>query len=137
MSNNIHIASGPGSETPYTPYQLLAGDTPAVSTNDLTVANGLTLVQGEVVAMVGGEVVKHDPGAATGAENPIGVMCYDTDTTGGAARAAVYTAGCFNVAALTFHASLATVEDQINALVGSNIQARKLDWSGDTAHGSV
>lgn len=136
MSDTLHIASGPNTQT-FAPYQLLAGDTPPVATVDMTVTTGLSFVQGEVVAQLAGKIVKYNPAAETSAAQAIGVMNYAVNTSGGERKAAIYVGGCFNVAALTYPAGVTTIEAKQAAFAGTGISVRKLAWSGDTAHGSI
>ncbi len=123
----------------FNPFDLFAGDAPVV-TQSLTVTTGLTLAQFAVVAMDDtNEIVALDPtddyiadpdttAGGSGladlkayASKPIGVLAYAVDTTGGAKKATVFTAGFFNHAALVWPAALDTLKKRQAAVIGTPI----------------
>ena len=127
--SDIHIAGGPGLETTSFP-QLFAGDTPAVTTRDVLVLAAQAAipahtplswdgVSGSYIAWVAGQEIS-------------AIAAYNIPDLAGDQRAAVYTAGCFNVDAIKWPASTseAQVEAAMNA-AGANslLQFRKLLWS--------
>jgi hypothetical protein len=122
----------------FNPFDLYAGEAPVV-TQSLTVASGLNLAQFTVVAMnTANEVVALDPTVDYIADTdtvaggtvvdlklytskPIGVLAYAINTTGGAAKATVFTSGFFNADVLVWPASLDTLAKRQAAVIGSPI----------------
>lgn len=89
----------------YDPTELFTGSFPR-HTQPMTIAASQTLdalsVLGRVTAT--GELTLSDAGAADGSETPVAILLAATDTTGGAAQAPVYVAGCFNPEMLVYGA---------------------------------
>jgi len=131
MSDTLHIASGPDTQT-YTPYQLLAGDTPLVATAPDTLASGQNLAQNTVVARItaSGLLTVLTPGAATGAEIAVGILAYAVDASGGNSACVIYKAGCFNAAALVWPAAIDTLAERQAAFDKSPIVIKNLRYSG-------
>jgi len=64
---------------------------------------------------------KHDPAAADGTQNAIGINVHDVDTTDGSAYQPIYDGGKFNAEAINWHVSLDTLDKQKAAFVGKGI----------------
>lgn len=123
MSNTIHIAGAAGVEDTTVP-QLIAGDTPPMVTRDVLIPAALGLIP------------QYTPlSFATGAykvwaagEEIVAMTAYAIPDKGADQRAAVYTAGMFNIDAINWPA--ATTEDQVAAAtIASQMQYRKLLYS--------
>ena len=93
------------SET-YTPDKLIAGNFP-LTTSDIVVASGQTLVRGSVLGKKSADDtgVLVDSAATDGSQVPFCILAEDIDTSGGEAVAPVYLSGEFNEAALVFGGS--------------------------------
>lgn len=127
--NTIHIAQGPGTET-YGVDQLFAGDTPAVTTEDKHFAAS----QGAFAQYVPLYFDPADGLYKTWAPGNIlsAVTAYAIPDLAVAQRAALYTAGCFNIDAINWPAS--TNQEQVDLAAnaaGSNskLAFRKLLYS--------
>ena len=115
MDYDINYASGPGEDSVDVP-QLFAGETPAVATQDVLLPAGALL-----------QFVPLGPGYAPWAagDEIVAITAYGTP---GSKRAAVYTAGCFNIDAIRWPAT--TTEAQIQAASEtSQLKFRKLLYS--------
>ena len=120
--NKIHIASGPNVETFGLPPQLFAGDTPPVSTQDFPfTVSGNAIPQYTPLKRVAGVWSLWAAGEQVDA-----VTAYEIVT--GITRAAVYTAGMFNIDAIKWPAG--TTEAQAMAGMSGDIKYRKLLYSG-------
>ena len=121
MSYDIHYASGANAEDTGLPPQLLAGDTPAVATQDfaITVA-GAAIPQFSPLARTAGALVPWTAGteiaAITAFDLPIGTL-----------RKALYVAGMFNIDAINWPDG--TTEAQIEAGSTGMLRFRKLLYS--------
>jgi 3-dehydroquinate dehydratase len=123
----------------YTPPDLFAGESQIV-TNRALVLSGQNLARFTVVALnANGKLVAHDPtatvavsGGASGQTAPApqsriaGVLIDAVNASAGDVSAAYYSEGVFNHAALTWHASLDTLEKRRNACVGTKIDVAGL-----------
>ncbi|MQX37883.1 head decoration protein [Roseospira navarrensis] len=87
----------------YDPNELFTGSFPR-HTQPMTIAAGQTLAALSVLGRETdtGALKLSDAGAADGSETPVAILLAATDTTGGAAQAPVYLAGCFNPELLVF-----------------------------------
>jgi hypothetical protein len=110
----------------YKTVELFSGDTPLPVSEDFPVASGVAIAAFSVVGLSGGNLVLAN---TTGPIVPIGVTTAPVLNTGSAQRVAIYRAGCFNPAALTWHADYATDADKAAAFRGApaptNILIRK------------
>ena len=92
-----------GNVDAFTQEDLIAGDFPR-HTDTVIIAAGETLTMGAVLGEVTADnTFKLSLTAATdGSEGPIAILQNDVDASGGALKAAVWFAGCFNEDALVF-----------------------------------
>jgi len=139
MTDFVNYATGNTSAGTYTPSQLFAGDAD-IRTLDGTVLDGQTLVAGQVIALnSAGKIVAHDPTSvvdadasgdtvniATSTAKAVGIMAHDAAPSGADGTGTYYIAGCFNIAKLTFHASLNTTLLKQQALAGTPISVRSV-----------
>lgn len=105
------LASGLTQIGSFSPTPLHAGDADIV-TEEATVAAGAgTLakytVMGRVTAT--GKLVKHNPAAVDGSQNAVAILTQGLTAGAADVAVAVYTAGFFNHAALTWDAGVATL----------------------------
>lgn len=103
----------------YVPDQLIAGTLHLV-TQQVTVAKagaGAVMPRGQVMALntSTGKYVISTSGGANGTGTPNGILCDQTDTTGGDVVTDVYTMGEFDSAALTYDSSFTTLASLIAA----------------------
>lgn len=88
---------------------LFAGQQDVV-TEAATVALNTTLVKYQVVARnADGDLVPHAPAAGDVTAIPVGITTQAVVTTTAKGNVAIYTAGYFNYAAITWHASITTL----------------------------
>lgn len=117
MAYNIHYASGANQEDTGLPPQLMAGDTPAVVTQDFPF--DLATAIGQFVPLTrDGDTF--EPWAA--GDQVDAISAYDIPT--GASRAAVYVEGMFNIDALLWPEGTTEVE-AMTAMTG-DVKYRKL-----------
>ena len=124
MANTIHIATSGADEVFAADNPIMAGDTPPMATRDVLFPAAL------------GAIPQYTPlSFATGAykvwaagETVVGMTAYAIPDQAVDQRAAIYTAGMFNIDAANWPA--ATTETQvIAATIGSQVQFRKLLYS--------
>ena len=89
----------------YTPQELFTGSFPR-HTEPHTIAAGQTLAALSVLGRVtaSGELKLSAAAATDGSETPVAILLAPVDTTGGAALAPVYLAGCLNPDLLVYGA---------------------------------
>ena len=121
MAYNIHYASGANAEDTGLPPQLMAGDTPPVSTQDF--AFSLVTAIGQFVPLTR-DGDSFEPWAA--GDQVDGISAYGIPT--GDSRAAVYTEGMFNIDALAWPEG--TTEVQAMTAMTGDVKYRKLLHSG-------
>lgn len=118
------IAAGITAEDAFTPFNLFAGDTPAVVT-DQAENGGAAIAQFVPVGVVTatGKLKAWDPASVDGSQVAIGVTAQPiaANTTG-----PVYKAGCFNHAALTWPAATDTLAERKAAFNGTMIVVKAL-----------
>ncbi len=94
----------------FTEEELITGDfTIQTETETLADQNAelpAYTVLGRITAS--GKLTKCDSGASDGSQNPIAISCAVAPDVGGDQSLAVYAAGCFNPARLTWHSSFTT-----------------------------
>ena len=117
MAYDIHYASGANAEDTGLPPQLMAGDTPPVSTQDFPFS--LATAIGQFVPLTR-DGDSFEPWAA--GDQVDGISAYDIPV--GDSRAAVYTEGMFNIDALAWPEGTTEVE-AMTAMTG-NVKYRKL-----------
>lgn len=108
----------------YSPTQLFAGDVDVISDDGRVVASGQgVLPKYSVVAVLTstGKLVKHAPAAADGSQVAVGITTQAVNTTSGDQKVAIYVAGYFNVAALTWAAATSTLALQKAAFARTSI----------------
>ena len=120
MAYNIHYASGANAEDTGLPPQLMAGDTPPVSTQDFSFS--LATAIGQFVPLTR-DGDSFEPWAA--GDQVDGISAYGIPV--GDSRAAVYTEGMFNIDALAWPEGTTEV-DAMTAMTG-NVKYRKLLYS--------
>lgn len=86
------------------PDNLIASDSPAPRSRNLTVKSGQVLSRGQVAAFNTGtgHVVAYDSSVTGGHDAARFIMAEDVDASAGATIGEVYDAGCFNESALVF-----------------------------------
>ena len=118
MAYNIHYASGANAEDTGLPPQLMAGDTPAVVTQDFAITvSSAPIKQFTPLKIDGGNYVPWTSGSEVAAIAPF-------DLPVGSYRKALYTAGMFNIDALNWPAG--TTEAQADAAQTGMVRYRKL-----------
>lgn len=106
-------------------FNVIASDTPAIVTENGTLAAGQNLSARTVIGRIAatGLLVKSEADATDGSEQPIGVLVHAIDATAGAKPAQFYKAGCFFADALVWDASF-DAEAQAVALDKTSISVR-------------
>lgn len=92
--------------------KLFAGDSPVNTDDGYVVASGQgALPKYSVVGILtaSGKLAKHTPGASDGSQVAVGITTQAVDATSADKKVAIYKSGTFNHAALTWHASTATL----------------------------
>lgn len=89
----------------YITVELFSGSTPLPATEDFPVASGVAIPAFSVVGLSGGNLVLAN---TSGPIVPIGVTTAEVRNTGSANTVAVFRSGCFNPAALNWHADYST-----------------------------
>jgi hypothetical protein len=124
MTNTIHIATSGADEAFPGDQPIMAGDTPPMATRDVLFPLAL------------GAIPQYTPlSFASGAykvwaagETVVAMTAYAVPDSAADQRAAVYTAGMFNIDAVNWPAT--TTEDQVAAAtINSQVQFRKLLYS--------
>lgn len=106
------LVAGFTSQGSYSPTQLFAGDADVVTDDGHVVASGQGVVpKYSVVGIVTatGKLAKHNPGAGDGSQIAVGITTQAVDATSADAKVAIYKAGYFNHAALTWNAATTTL----------------------------
>lgn len=133
-NNGIHIAQSDLTEA-YTPFTLLAGDIPVLSSTPETILDtNAEVVQHSVLGRVTAsrKLVLSALGAVDGSQVPIGVLAYACGSAPANADsvAPVYFQGHFNVNALVFDASYDTLAKKLAAFPDlGNIKVSKPGYS--------
>lgn len=102
--SNAGMAASETGDT-YRTVELFSGDTPLPTTEDFPVPSGVTFAEFSVVGLSGGNLVLAN---TSGPIKPLGVTVGEVLDVGAAQRAPIYRTGCFNPAALTWHADYST-----------------------------
>lgn len=117
--NNLAYA---GAEDAFTPFQLFAGDTPAVATTQAVVLTGQNLAIFTVVQEnAAGKIVVWDAVTGPTIATPIGIMAQPINASAADVTGPIYVAGHFNEAALVWPASVNTVALRRAAFYGTPI----------------
>ena len=113
-----------GNETvgTYNPDQLYAGEADIVSTQGSIAAATAAMVEGQVVALVGGNIVPYDDAAVDGSEVPYGILPHAIDNSAGATAVdtPVLIGGVFNFDKLTASGATYDALRAAFALSGNN-----------------
>lgn len=118
MEYDIHYASGANAEDTGLPPQLMAGDTPAVVTQDFAITVSTNpIAQFAPLKWDGGNLVPWTAGSEIAAITAFGLPV-------GTLRKAVYTAGMFNIDAINWPSG--TTEAQVQAAQSGMLRFRKL-----------
>lgn len=120
MAYDIHYASGANAEDTGLPPQLMAGDTPAVSTQDFAFSLGEAIGQFVPLTRDGDSFAPWAAGDSVDALSAYPIPVGDS-------RAAVYTEGMFNIDAINWPDGTTEVE-AMTAMTG-NLKYRKLLYS--------
>ena len=123
LKNEIHLATSEDLGATPAADGLWAGDTPSPATRDVSITVASTALVQYQPLQRNASTQAYEPWAA-GAEIAA-VTCYGVPI--GTSRAAVYTAGMFNIDAIAWPAS--TTEAQVQAGARGQCQFRKLLWS--------
>lgn len=105
--------------------KLFAGDSPVNTDDGYVVASGQGAVpKYSVVAVLTatGKLVKHNPAGADGSQNAIGITTQAVDASAADQKVAIYTAGTFNAAALTWNVATDTMAERKAAFARTAIQ---------------
>lgn len=103
----------------YSSVELFSGDTPVTTTSE-KVQSGVAIPAFSVVARdAGGYIVLAQKGAAAPLGVPVGITTAEITAYTADHMAAVFRTGCFNPAALNWHASYVTDADKQFAFEGS------------------
>lgn len=94
------------SNVAFTPREIIAGSYPLAS-EPVVVAQGQVLPRGAVIGRITegaskGQVVLSEKDAVDGSQDPIAVMAFGVDATGGPTDAEIYVSGAFDAEALTY-----------------------------------
>jgi hypothetical protein len=89
----------------YSTVELFSGNTPSPVTENFTVASGVAIPAFSVVGLTAGNIVMAEQ---DGDPQAIGITTAPVLNTGAAQSVAIFRAGCFNPAALNWHASYDT-----------------------------
>lgn len=94
----------------FTEEELITGDFTIQTTTETLLDQNAELPAYTVVGRItaSGKVTKCNPGASDGSQYPIGITCAVAPDTGADQSVAIYRAGCFNPARLTWHAGFTT-----------------------------
>jgi hypothetical protein len=109
----------------YSYTQLFAGEAPILTT-DYPCAAATVLAKHAVVAIVSGKIVAHAPAASDGSQIAVGIMCQAKAAQSADKQVSIYTAGCFNAAALVWHADSDTLAERKAAFVRTPIQIEEI-----------
>jgi hypothetical protein len=124
MAYEINYAESSGTEDIGLPPQLFAGDTPPVSTQDIEITTAAAIAQ-FVPLQQDGVTFAYEPWAAADGLPIAAVTAYAVPI--GTTRNAVYTAGMFNIDAISWPAT--TTEAQVQAAQRGDCKFRKLLYS--------
>lgn len=106
------------------PVNLFAGSKP-VSTNRAPLADENQFEQYQVIAILDGAIVPHNPAAADASAEAVGILCNSADTTTATGTtgqsAAYYNGGDFNHEALVWDASLTTLAQRAAEFLRTDI----------------
>lgn len=102
---------------------LLSGE---VQTNTETLTSGENLAEYSVLARVTatGKLVEADAAGADGSENPVGILIYAVDASGGDTDCQIYVAGQFNDTLVNWPASFDTDAEKAGAFDGTAISLK-------------
>lgn len=120
MAYDIHYASGANAEDTGLPPQLMAGDTPPVSTQDFAFSLATAIGQFVPLTRVGDSFEPWAAGDQVDAISAYGIPVGDS-------RAAVYTEGMFNIDAINWPDG--TTEVQAMTAMTGDVKYRKLLYS--------
>lgn len=110
----------------YSHTQLFAGEAP-ITTTDYPCAAATVLAKHAVVAIVAGLIVAHAPGASDGSQIAVGIMCQPKAAQSANKQVTIYTGGCFNAAALVWHADSDTIAERKAAFARTPILIEEID----------
>lgn len=107
--------------------QLYAGEADIITTEGY-LDTGYEYEAGQVLGRVTatGRYAPFDSAAVDGTEKAVGVMAGEVLNPLYGAKVPIYVGGVFNIDALIFDGTLASDEEKIGALVGTNIVAQRL-----------
>lgn len=94
----------------FTEEELITGDFTIYTSTETLLDQNAELPAYTVVGRIttGSKITKCDPGASDGSQNPIGITCAKAPDTGADQPCAIYRAGVFNPARLTWHSGFTT-----------------------------
>ena len=109
---------------------IFAGSSDVITKPGTLTSGQGTVVRGQVLAIVGGKFVKHNPGGTGGAEVAVAIAAFPADATSADAPCSVYVAGEFAMDLLVWHASTDTEAERLAAFpIGSPIIVKKRFFS--------
>lgn len=116
-----------GTETQsYAPVQYIAGDAPAIATENATLAAGQSLPDRAVLGRITAskKLTACNPGANDGSQVAVGVLVHATDATAADKGVQFYKSGNFFADALSWHAGFDTAAKKAAAFDGTAIVTR-------------
>lgn len=95
---------------PFTEEELITGDFTIQTETEVLLDQNAALAAYTVLGRIdaSGKLTVCNPGASDGSEDPVAILCHAAPDTGADQNVAVYAAGCFNPARLTWHAGFTT-----------------------------
>lgn len=130
MAEYSYLASGPATETGPVHGGIFAGSSDVITKPGTLTSGQGTVVYGQVLAIVSGKFVKHNPGGSAGAEVAVAIAAFPADATSADAPLSVYVAGEFAMDMLAWHASTDTEAERLAAFaVTSPIVIKKRYFS--------
>lgn len=116
------------SSTTYTPIELLAGDAMVQTDDGQVLITGQNLAQFTVVGRItaSGKLTQWAPAANDGSQIAVGILIHATNATSADKTCQIYTAGCFNVAALVWPSGVTTLAARKAAFERSPISVKAL-----------
>lgn len=112
--------------TAYAPTNFIAGDSPAIATENGTLITGQNLLARSVIGRItaSGKLTLCNPAAVDGSQIPVGILVHACDATAADKNVQFYKAGNFFTDALTWHAGFDSAAKKAAAFDRSGIVTR-------------
>ena len=113
--------------TAYKAADIIAGDSPAIATENGTLASGQNLPDRAVIGLITAskKLTQCNPGASDGSQVPVGILVHATDASSGDKNVQFYKAGNFFADALNWHSGFDSAEKKAAAFDGTAIVIRQ------------